>query len=420
MSKSSYICNMNRDLTFSPDTVGTNPFGAVMYLMAKPAGAACNLACEYCYYLEKAQPGEKQIMDLDTLEEFTRQYIEAQTLEEVMFTWHGGEAMLRPIDFYRKALEFQQKYGKGRRILNSLQTNGTLITEEWCKFFKENNWLVGVSIDGPEEFHDEYRRARGGKPTFQSVMRGIRMLQRYGVEWNGMAVVNDYNADYPEEFYDFFKEIGCKYIQFTPIVERKTADGRLATIGDTGEVTAHTVSAEQWGEFLCRLFDRWVNEDVGKVFVQLFDSTLARWVGQQPGVCTMSTVCGHAGVMEHNGDVYSCDHFVFPKFKLGNIHHTSIMQMMTDPRQIAFGVAKRGSLPSQCKECRYTMICNGECPKNRIINTADGELGLNYLCSGYKRFFNHVAPYMDYMALELKNQRPPASVMQMVDKLKRI
>ena len=400
------------DLSDFPSGQIANPFGSVMYLMAKPVGAQCNLECRYCYYLEKGEGLRRQLMSDETLEEYVRQYIQAQTVPEVVFTWHGGEATMRPVDFYEKALRFQQKYAGGRRILNCLQTNGTLLNDEWCRFLKKNDWLVGVSIDGPEEFHDEYRRARNGRPTFQSVMRGIRLLQRHGVEWNAMAVVNDFNAGYPEEFYNFFKSIGCRYIQFTPIVERVRSDGRLASVGENGELTPHSVTPEQWGEFLCRLFDLWVREDVGRVFVQIFDSTLARWVGQQPGVCSMSDRCGHAGIVDWNGDVYSCDHFVFPGYKLGNIHTDTVIDMMADPRQQAFGAAKRGSLPAQCRECRFTHICNGECPKNRFTLTASGERGLNYLCSGYKRFFAHVAPYMDFMAAELAAQRPPANVME--------
>jgi len=389
-----------------------NPFGAVMYLMAKPVGAACNLRCKYCYYLEKGDGAKRQLMDDDTLEEYIRQYIGAQTVDEVVFTWHGGEAMMRSVEFYEKAQELQRRYACGHRIINCIQTNGTLINDRWCRFLKANDWLVGISIDGPEEFHDEYRRSVGGKPTFLSVMRGIRMLQRYGVEWNAMAVVNDYNADYPEAFYDFFKSIGCKYLQFTPIVERQRIDGRLAAVCDGGELTGQSVTPGQWGDFLCRLFDRWVREDVGKIFVQLFDSTLARWVGLQPGVCSMSDVCGHAGIVDYNGDVYSCDHFVFPQYRLGNIHTDSIINMMGDPRQRAFGAAKRGSLPDQCLACRFTHICNGECPKNRFMTTVSGQPGLNYLCDGYRSFFAHVAPYMDFMAAELAAGRPPANVMK--------
>lgn len=389
------------------------PFGSVMYLMAKPVGSQCNMRCKYCYYLEKNDTEKRRIMDDATLELFIRQYIEASTLPEVIFTWHGGEAMLRPIEFYEKVVRLQKMFGHGRQILNCIQTNGTLINERWAQFLKSNNWLVGVSIDGPEDIHDEYRHDSADKPTFRSVMRGIRILQRYGVEWNAMAVVNDYNVEYPEEFYDFFKSIGAQYIQFTPIVERSRADGRLASVSDSGTLTPESITPEQWGEFLCRLFDHWAKQDVGKIFIQIFDATLARWVGRQPGVCTMAETCGHAGVIEYNGDIYACDHFVFPQYLLGNIHSSSIAEMMSHPRQHAFGAAKRGSLPSQCRQCRFTNICNGECPKNRFATTTDGEPGLNYLCKGYFRFFNHVAPYMDFMAGELAAGRPPANVMRL-------
>ncbi len=398
--------------------------------MAKPASSLCNLNCKYCYYLEKnnlykdVSATRRYVMDDDTLERFTREYINAQTMPEVLFTWHGGEPLMRPLAFYKKALELQKKYGAGRLIDNSIQTNGTLLTDEWCQFFKENNWLVGLSIDGPQDFHDEYRRTRQGGPSFRKVMQGINLLNKHGVEWNAMAVVNDYNADYPIEFYNFFKEIGCRYIQFTPIVERLQAhtDGRhLASILDKGEevpLADFSVSPEQWGDFLCTLFDEWVRHDVGEYFIQIFDATLANWVGQQPGVCTMGRSCGHAAVMEYNGDIYSCDHFVFPEYKLGNIREQSIVEMISSVRQTEFGLAKRGSLPTQCRQCKFTDICNGECPKNRFMTTSTGEPGLNYLCRGYYKFFNHVAPYMEFMKAELESKRPPANVMAQVDRIK--
>lgn len=409
---------MKRNLSYNPSDSLDNPFASVFYLMAKPAGASCNLRCEYCYYLEKG-PTEKrvrQLMSDETLEEYIRQYIEACTLPEVIFTWHGGEAMMRPLAFYEKAMALQRRYSGGKVVMNCLQTNGTLLNEAWCRMLRANGWLVGVSIDGPREFHDEYRHAATGRPTHESVMRGIRMLQRYGVEWNAMAVVNDYNAEHPEEFYDFFKSIGCRYIQFTPIVERRRADGRLATLGEAGGVTEHSVSPGQWGSFLCRLFDRWVKNDVGRVFVQIFDATLARWTGQQPGVCSMSETCGHAAVLDWNGDVYSCDHFVFPQFYLGNIHRESLISMINSPRQIEFSKMKRGALPGQCKACRYSRICNGECPKNRFAVTSDGEPGLNYLCGGYRKFYDHTAKYFDFMAAELAAGRAPANVMELFKK----
>lgn len=390
-----------------------NPFEAVMYLMAKPVGAKCNLRCSYCYYLEKDAGAEVRTrMSDSTLEEFVRQYIGAQTTPEVVFTWHGGEATMAPISFYEKAMDLQRRYADGRRIVNCLQTNGTLINDAWCRFLKRNNWLVGVSIDGPRDIHDRYRLSAPGKPTFYTVMRSIRMLQRYGVEWNAMAVINDANVERPEEFYRFFKSIGCQYIQFTPIVERKRADGLLASVCEDGVLTAESVTPEQWGEFLCRVFDEWVREDVGRVFVQMFDATLAGWYGVTPGVCSLAKVCGHAGVVDYNGDVYACDHFVFPGYLLGNIHTQNVIELMGQQRQFDFGLAKRGSLPRQCRECRFTMICNGECPKNRFAVTASGEPGLNYLCEGYRRFFAHTEPHMRFMAEQLRRGEAPAAIMQ--------
>ena len=382
-----------------------SPFARPLYVMLKPVGAACNLACNYCYYLEKSnlykhQP--KRQMSEELLERFVKDYIEAQTMNEVVFTWHGGEPTLRPLSFYQKAVELQKKYAGGRIIHNSLQTNGTLLTDEWCRFLKANNWLVGISIDGPEELHDRYRRDSQGKPSWKRVMEGIRLLQHYGVEWNAMAVVNRYNADHPQAFYRFFKSIGCQYIQFTPIVERNMqhADGRhLASIGDATDapVTDFSVTPEQWGSFLCGLFDEWVKQDIGRVFVQIFDSMLANWVGVAPGTCIYAKECGHAGVMEYNGDVYSCDHFVFPQYKLGNINEHTLIEMLYGEKQRRFSQLKYNKLPRQCKECRWAFACHGECPKNRFVNDRYGNPGLNYLCAGYRRFFEHIAPTMDEM-----------------------
>lgn len=397
------------------------PFAKQLYVMTKPVSSMCNLSCRYCYYLEKANLYRNEdkagrfTMSEDLLERFIRDYIESQTMPQVLFSWHGGEALMRPLSFYKRVVELQKRYARGVQIDNSIQTNGTLLTDEWCEFFRENGWLVGVSIDGPQEFHDEYRRNKMGQPSFRKVMQGINLLNKHGVEWNALAVVNDFNADYPLDFYNFFKEIGCRYIQFTPIVERfyPHKDGRhLASPMDNGKVPLadFSVSPEQWGEFLVTLFDEWVKEDVGKYFIQLFDATLANWVGQQPGVCTMARTCGHAGVMEYNGDVYSCDHFVFPEYKLGNIRTHTLVEMMYGERQQQFGMDKYAKLPAQCKNCEFLFACNGECPKNRFAFTADGEPGLNYLCSGYKRYFRHVAPYMDFMKQELEAGRPPANV----------
>lgn len=400
------------------------PFARPLYIMTKPVGAICNLACDYCYYLEKSklyQESPKHIMSDELLEKFIKEYIESQTMPQVLFTWHGGETLMRPLSFYQKAMELQRKYARGRTIDNCIQTNGTLLNDEWCRFFHDNNWLVGVSIDGPQEFHDEYRKNKQGKPSFMKVMQGINLLNKHRVEWNALAVVNDFNADYPLDFYHFFKEIGCRYIQFTPIVERifRHDDGRhLATVeeGDNEKLADFSVTPEQWGNFLCTIFDEWVKNDVGEYFIQLFDATLANWVGEQPGVCSLAKTCGHAGVMEFNGDVYSCDHFVFPQYKLGNIYSKTLVEMMYSDKQQQFGRNKFDSLPSQCKECQYLFACNGECPKNRFCKTASGEPGLNYLCKGYYQYFDHVAPYMDFMKKELLAERAPANIMEAIRK----
>ena len=399
-----------------------NPFAKPLYVMLKPAGAHCNLACKYCYYLEKNKlypTAQRHLMSDEILEQFTREYIEAQTMSQVLFTWHGGEPLLRSIDFYRKALSLQQKYAGGRRIDNVIQTNGTLLTDEWCEFFAQNHWLVGISIDGPQPDHDHYRLTAAGKPSWKKVMQGIKLLKKHGVEWNAMAVVNAYNVNHPLEFYRFFKENGCQFLQFTPIVERLTRheDGRtLASLADKDEISLSeaSVAPEQWGYFLCAIFDEWVRKDVGKIFVEIFDCTLANWMGISPGICAYSKECGHAGVMEHNGDVYSCDHFVFPEYKLGNIRDQSLIDMLYGEQQREFSRLKHSSLPRQCKECDMEFACHGECPKNRFMKDKYGDSGLNYLCPGYYHYYQHVAPYMDYMKQELMSQRPPSNIMKVV------
>lgn len=400
------------------------PFTRPMYVMLKPAGSLCNLRCKYCYYLEKDKlytDVKKHVISDEMLEKFIREYIEAQTMPQVLFTWHGGETLMRPISFYQKALELQRKYSQGRRIDNCIQTNGTMLTDEWCKFFHDNGFLVGVSIDGPQEFHDEYRRTATGKPTFHQVMRGIRLLNTYQVEWNALAVVNDFNADYPLDFYHFFKEMGCRYIQFSPIVERKVKreDGLSLAPGmqEGGEMIDFSITPEQWGNFLCTIFDEWVRNDVGEYYVQLFDATLANWVGESPGVCVLAEECGHAGVMEFNGGLYSCDHFVYPEYRLGNLRDKTITEMMYSPQQKEFAKMKSQMLPRQCKECEYLFACHGECPKNRFLKDRYGNPGLNYLCKGYHQFFEHVAPCMDFMKHELQHHRAPANIMERIKQM---
>ena len=403
------------------DNIAT-PFAKPLYVMLKPAGAHCNLACKYCYYLEKNnlyQNSHRHLMSDEMLEQFTREYIEAQTMPQVLFTWHGGEPLMRSIDFYKKALALQKKYAHGKQIDNVIQTNGTLLTDEWCEFFAQNHWLVGISIDGPQEYHDHYRVTPAGKPSWEKVMQGISLLKKHRVEWNAMAVVNAYNAEHPLEFYHFFRDNGCQYLQFTPIVERLTEheDGRtLASLADDREIPLAdaSVTPQQWGNFLCTIFDDWVRHDVGKMFVEIFDCTLANWMGVLPGICAYSKECGHAGVMEHNGDVYSCDHFVFPEYKLGNIREQSLIDMLYGEKQQAFSRLKHTSLPRQCKECDMEFACHGECPKNRFEKDKYGEPGLNYLCQGYYQYYTHVAPYMDFMKRELLAQRPPANIMNVL------
>lgn len=412
------------------------PFSRPLYVMPKPAGSACNLVCDYCYYLEKRHltGGRPQMMSDATLESFVRQYIEAQTQDEVLFTWHGGEPLLRPLAFYERAMELQRRYGRGRHIANCLQTNGTLLTPEWCRFLSHNGWLVGVSIDGPPALHDAYRHVGGGataghdasgtRPpgshgSAAKVVAGIRLLQRHGVEWNVMGVVNALNADHPLEVYAFYKELGASFIQFTPIVERlhDHADGRHlaepicsmpATTSGNGAASPlapFSVTPSQYARFLVAVFDEWVLHDVGNVYVQLFDSTLAAWVGEPPGICTMAPTCGHALAVEADGDLYSCDHFVFPAYRLGNILDTPLATMAYGARQQAFGRAKRDGLAAACRRCRWLFACGGGCPKDRLAG------GLNYLCPAYRAFFEHVAPAMDFMANELRHERPPANVM---------
>lgn len=403
------------------DNIAT-PFAKPLYVMLKPAGAHCNLACKYCYYLEKNnlyQNSHRHLMSDEMLEQFTREYIEAQTMPQVLFTWHGGEPLMRSIDFYKKALALQKKYAHGKQIDNVIQTNGTLLTDEWCEFFAKNHWLVGISIDGPQEYHDHYRVTPAGKPSWEKVMQGISLLKKHRVEWNAMAVVNAYNAEHPLEFYHFFRDNGCQYLQFTPIVERLTKheDGRtLASLADDREIPLAdaSVTPQQWGNFLCTIFDDWVRHDVGKTFVEIFDCTLANWMGVLPGICAYSKECGHAGVMEHNGDVYSCDHFVFPEYKLGNIRNQSLIDMLYGEKQQVFSRLKHTSLPRQCKECDMEFACHGECPKNRFEKDKYGEPGLNYLCQGYYQYYSHVAPYMDFMKRELLAQRPPANIMNVL------
>jgi uncharacterized protein len=392
-------------------------------VMLKPAGSSCNLNCTYCYYLEKSKlygnSGELRMSD-ELLENFTKQLIEAHEVPVVNFTWQGGEPTLMGLDFYKKAIEYQKKYANGKRIENAFQTNGTKLNSDWCKFFADNKILVGISIDGAEHNHDYHRKTFSGGPTFKRVMNGIDLLHKHNVEFNTLSTVNSYNVHFASETYRFLKKIGSGFLQFLPIVERSrvTKDeselNLVAPVHGDATVTGWSVGAKDFGQFLITIFDEWVRHDVARCYVQIFDATLANYVGENAGICVFNDTCGDAMVMEHNGDLYSCDHFVYPEYLLGNIHRTPLIDLAKDQRQFDFGIDKRNKLPYYCLQCDVRYACHGECPKHRFIMTPDGKPGLNYLCEGYKMFFKYVEPYMDFMAKELKNKRAPANVMNWI------
>ena len=396
------------------------PFGTPFSVMAKPVGSACNLRCTYCYYLEKSKFYKKDpahLMSEESLEEFIAQYIGSQPTKEVVFNWHGGEALLRPLNFYEKIMEFERKYGAGREISNTIQTNGTLLSDEWCAFFKEHGWLVGVSVDGPPEFHDKYRKNIRGESSMSALLEGIDLLNQHGVDWNVLATVNAANADFPDETYNYLKNLGTPFLQFTPVVERIKKDGMLAHQNEENiRLASFSVQPKQWGRFICRVFDNWVKEDVGKVFVQLFDATLANKMGVQSPVCTMAKECGSALAVEFNGDVYSCDHFVFPHYKLGNMLREPMWKMAMSEKQKNFGSRKFTSLPKKCRECEFLWGCHGECPRNRFIKTSEKGRPLNYLCEGYRMFFRHTDEAFEYMKRQLELEQPPANIMEALEK----
>lgn len=395
---------------FVSPSVGYVPPG--FHVMLKPHGPACNLNCSYCFYLRKEELFEEKAQKLrmsdEVLEAFVRQYIEAQRVPVINFAWQGGEPTLMGLDHFRKAMELQQKYKKpGVQFTNSIQTNGVLLDEEWCRFLKQHKFLVGLSMDGPARLHDAHRVDKGGRPTFEKVHRAMKLLQAHGVDFNVLCVVNRVNAEAPLEVYRFLREQGVEFIQLIPALE--AVEGK-----DGQEVTNWSVRPEQWGEFTCRLFDEWVRHDVGRIFVQHFDMALAAWVGTNPGVCVHSETCGYCLVMEHNGDLFSCDHFVTPAHNLGNILEKPLTQMVGSAFQAKFGHDKFDALPSYCRNCPVLFACNGACPKDRFARTPEGEPGLNYLCEGYRQFFEHVAPYMETMADLLDAHQPPAKIMELL------
>lgn len=400
---------------------------APFHLMIKPAGPACNLECAYCFYLEKEKlydRGARFRMTEATLEKLVRDYIAANPPgAPIVFGWQGGEPTLMGVDFFRRAVALQKQYGAGREIENAFQTNGTRIDDEWAAFFKENNFLVGVSIDGPKAIHDRHRVDKGGKPTWEAVMSGIRRLQKHRVEFNTLTCVTRESAQKPLEIYRFLRGIGSTFLQFIPIVER-LPDGRaadwnltLSAPGDAGvdgpRVTPWSVKQGDYGRFLTAIFDRWVGHDVGRIHVQMFDMALGKWLGIPGGICVHAETCGRALAIEHNGDLYSCDHYVYPDHRLGNIHGSPLGGMVDSDQQNAFGADKLTGLPQQCLDCPVRFACNGGCPKHRFTHTAAGQAGLNYLCKDYHAFFTHIDRPMRIMARLYNAGRAPAEIMQM-------
>ena len=395
-------------------------------IMLKPAGSLCNLDCQYCYYLDKSEiyGGHEPRMTLDMLEDVVREYIQANDVPEVTFNWHGGEPLILGLDFYKKALEFERRYADGKIIHSTLQTNGTLLTPEWADFFRDNQFLIGISIDGPQDIHDRYRKDKAGKPSFERVMAGLRLLRQGDVEFNTMSTVNRFSEGRGLEVYQFLKSLGSRFMQFMPVVEHvkypvdrngkplKHARPFIVNPSAEGSVLAPwSVSDIGYGRFMCDIFDYWVRNDVGIYYVNLFDATLANWCGAMPGTCVHAKACGGNSVIEHNGDLYPCDHFVYPEYLLGNIREKGIREMMESDKQVRFGTDKRSSLPTRCFRCKYLFACNGECPKHRFNKTENGDTGLNALCEGYRLFYSHVDKYMTLMRSLLEKKRPPAEIM---------
>ncbi len=380
--------------------------------MVKPVGSLCNMRCKYCYYLDKAAlyDNREPQMDERLLELYIRRSIEGNASPVLSFAWHGGEPLLAGMDFYRRAVELQRKYAEGREIDNSIQTNGLLMNREWCDFFRDNHFLVGISIDGPERIHDAHRVDAGGKPTFARVMRAVELMYRTGVDYNTLSTINIHSEGHGREVYDFLRGIS-QFMQFLPVAELLADERIQSPENEKAQVAPWSVSARGFGEFMCEVFDRWVVGDVGRRYVQLFDATLANLVGAQPSICSLCETCGTGLTVEHNGDVYSCDHFVYPEYRLGNINRDTLSELAYCNRQFEFGVRKRSSLPHQCRRCSYYALCHGECPKHRFATDSTGEYGLNVLCEGYKMFFEHATPYMERMRDLLLAGQPPALVM---------
>ncbi len=390
------------------------------HVMAKPSGSICNIDCKYCFYLEKEKLyPERNLnwkMDERTLEAYIQQHIDAQEGNEVIFAWQGGEPTLLGIEFYQRVIQYCGQYAKEKTIHHAFQTNGILIDEKWCEFFKQNNFLIGLSIDGPKELHDYYRVTRSKKGTHDQVMRAVHLFHQYDISFNTLTVVNDKNVHEPIKVYEFLKEIGSTYVQFIPLVERKINSGEyLAGPNEPfASVTSWSVNAKDFGQFLSAIFDHWIRKDVGSVFVQLFDSVFSSWLGHSAGLCVFSRTCGHAFALEANGDLYQCDHYVYPEFKLGNIHEMTIKEMNRSKEAIQFGLNKQSLLDTDCKRCRFLFACNGGCPKHRFEISFSGYPNHNYLCRGYYHFFSHIEPYMRAMVQLIKQGRPPSDIMKYV------
>jgi uncharacterized protein len=388
------------------------------HVMAKPTGAVCNLACSYCFFLDKEElyPGSGFRMSDELLERYVEQLIASHTADTVTFAWQGGEPTLMGLDFFRRAVELQERHKRpGMTVENTLQTNGTRLDDDWCAFLAEHGFLIGISLDGPRELHDGYRVDKGGHGTFDQVMRGLRLLQRHGVEHNVLTTVNRLNGDHPLAVYRFLRdEVGTDWMQLIPVVERLDEHGRPDPMHGT-RASERSVLPEQWGTFLVAIWEEWVRHDVGRVFVQTFEAALRNFYGAAgSGLCVFDETCGFGFALEHNGDLYSCDHFVEPEHRLGNIRRLPMLDLVGSDQQKAFGLAKRDALPRMCRECDVRFACHGECPKNRFLVTPDGEPGLNYLCAGYLRFFRHIdRPARAIVAL-IGSGREAAEVMRLV------
>jgi uncharacterized protein len=406
----------------------TQPF----HVIAKAIGPICNLDCKYCFYLEKEQlypDNEKWKMSDERLETFIRDYIAAQPGPEVSFAFQGGEPTLLGVNYFRKVVAFQNKHANGKRISTAFQTNGTLLDDEWGAFLAENNFLVGLSIDGPEDLHNANRVDKKGGNSYTEVMRGLNILRKHQVEFNTLTCVNSVTVQHPVRIYKFLKSIGSQYLQFIPIVEREV-DTAAAKLGldfaappslaeapaskASPRMSEFAVPAEAYGDFLVQIFNQWIKRDVGKTYVQLFDVALSKWLNIPGGLCYFAETCGRALAMEHDGDVYTCDHYVYPNYKLGNLMNTSLGELADSQMAVDFGNAKRDKLPQYCRDCSVRFACNGECPKHRFTWTPDGEWGLNYLCPSYKKFFKHIDPAMQIMADLYRAKRPPADVMHIL------